>query len=198
MNEVLRGSRLGGHDPSELAERFGTPFYAYDLDVVTRQVEALRSILPATFDLAYAVKANPNLAVLRHLAGLGLGADVASGGELRQSSARASLPNARAHRPRQARRGADGGRRGGGPGRHGGVTGELRRLARIAEGLGRRQPMLLRAAVTNRPLRVGPAPARASRASSAWMPWTCARRRPRRSPPHGCSRSASTHSACPT
>ena len=39
--------------------------------------------LPATFDLAFAVKANPLLAVLGHLAGLGVGADVASGGELR-------------------------------------------------------------------------------------------------------------------
>ena len=55
----------------------------YDLDVVGRQVEALRAALPARFDLAYAVKANPNLAVLRYLASMGLGADVASGGELR-------------------------------------------------------------------------------------------------------------------
>ena len=69
MNEVLRDGRLGGHDPSELAERFGTPFYVYDLDVVTRQVEALRAVLPPSFDLAYAVKANPNLAILAHLRG---------------------------------------------------------------------------------------------------------------------------------
>ena len=66
-------------------ERFGTPLYVYDLDVVARQVTALRSVLPASFDLAYAVKANPNLSVMRHLASLGLGADVASGGELRHA-----------------------------------------------------------------------------------------------------------------
>ena len=64
-----RAGRLGGLDPAELAGRFGTPFYAYDLDVVSRQVEALARALPPCFDLAYAVKANPNLAVLRHLAG---------------------------------------------------------------------------------------------------------------------------------
>ena len=71
--------------PAELAGRDGTPFYAYDLDVVGRQVDALRRRLPSSVDLAYAVKANPSLAVLRRLAGLGLGADVASGGELRQA-----------------------------------------------------------------------------------------------------------------
>ncbi len=42
---------------------------ANDLGAVTAQVEALRTIQPASFDLAYAVKANPSLAVLRHLAG---------------------------------------------------------------------------------------------------------------------------------
>jgi diaminopimelate decarboxylase len=148
MNEVLREGRLGGHEPAELAERFGTPFYAYDLDVVTGQVEALRSALPASFDLAFAVKANTNLAVLRHVAGLGLGADVASGGELRHVL-RAGFPRDRVvftgpgKRDEELAAAVEAGVRV--------VTvespGELRRLARIAEGLGRRQPVLLRAAV---------------------------------------------------
>lgn len=81
-NEILRAGTLGGLDPHELAERFGTPLYVYDLDVVTRQVDALRAVLPPSFELAYAVKANPALGVVTHLASLGLGADVASGGEL--------------------------------------------------------------------------------------------------------------------
>ena len=148
MNEVLRNGRLGGHDPFELAERFGTPFYVYDLDVVTRQVDALRGVLPATFDLAYAVKANPNLAVLRHLGDLGLGADVASGGELRHVL-RAGFSEDRVvftgpgKRDEELTAAVEAGVRV--------VTvespGELRRLARIAEGLGRCQPILLRAAV---------------------------------------------------
>jgi diaminopimelate decarboxylase len=148
-NEILRNGRLGGIEPAELAERFGTPFYAYDLDVVGRQASALRAALPARFDLAYAVKANPNLAVLRHLAGLGLGADVASGGELRHV-VRAGF--AREHvvftgpgkRDEELAAAVEAGVRV--------VTvesvGELRRLARIAEGLGRRQAILLRAAVS--------------------------------------------------
>jgi diaminopimelate decarboxylase len=148
-NEILRAGRLGRHDPAALAERFGTPFYAYDLDVVERQVEALRAALPASFDLAYAVKANPNLAVVGHLGGLGLGADVASAGELRHVLRAGIAPDRIVFT---------------GPGKRddelaaavaAGVRavtvespGELGRLARIVEGLGRRQPVLLRAAVT--------------------------------------------------
>ena len=201
MNEVLRDGRLGGHDPSELAERFGTPFYAYDLDVVTRQVEALRSILPATFDLAYAVKANPNLAVLRQLAGLDLGADVASGGELRHVL-RAGFPADRVvftgpgKRDEELVAAVEAGVRV--------VTvespGELRRLERIAEGFGRRQPILLRAAVTE--------PADPGRAGTLRRGHHGQVRDGSRGPAHrggrggrvahGWSRSASTHSACPT
>ena len=136
---------LGGVDPEALAARFGTPFYAYDLDVVAGQVASLREVLPPSFDLAYAAKANPLLAVLRHLASLGVGVDVASGGELRHV----------------LRAGFDPGRVVfTGPGKRdeeldaavgagvGVVTvesrNELRRLAAIAAARGRVQPVLLR------------------------------------------------------
>jgi len=66
----------------QLAERFDTPVFVYDLDELERRATSLRSALPPTVDIAYAVKANPALAVLATLAGLGLGADVASRGEL--------------------------------------------------------------------------------------------------------------------
>jgi len=147
---VLRAGRLAGLDPAELAERFGTPAFVYDLDVVTRQVAVLRAALPAPFDLAYAVKANPNLAVLRHLGALGLGADVASGGELRHTARAGITPDRVVFT---------------GPGKRDEelaaaveasvrvVTvesvGELRRLACIAQALGRRQPVLLRAAMSD-------------------------------------------------
>jgi diaminopimelate decarboxylase len=146
---ILRDGLLGGLEAGELAERFGTPFYAYDLDVATRQVEALRSALPSAFDLAYAVKANPTLAVLRHLAGLGLGADVASGGELRHVlragfAASDVVFTGPGKRDEELRAAVEAGVRV--------VTvespGELRRLAAIAESLGRRQPILLRIAVS--------------------------------------------------
>ena len=64
------------------AAEYGTPLFVYDLDEIADRVTALRTVLPARVELAYAVKANPSLAVLRRLAGTGVGADVASAGEL--------------------------------------------------------------------------------------------------------------------
>ncbi len=66
---------------SEIVQRFGTPTYIYDLDVISQQVGALREVLPDT-QMLYAVKANPNGKVLKHLASLKLGAEVISEGEL--------------------------------------------------------------------------------------------------------------------
>ena len=68
---------------SELAGRFGTPLFVYDLDHVAARYrlveEAFAGMRPL---IAYSVKANGNLAVLRHLASLGAGADIVSQGEL--------------------------------------------------------------------------------------------------------------------
>ena len=73
-----------------VAERFGTPVYVYDLSTVRARVEQLRRALPDA-ELFYAVKANPGGAVLRHLAELGLGAEVISEGELARAL-RAGIP----------------------------------------------------------------------------------------------------------
>ncbi len=80
-NAWERGA-IGGIDPHEIAAAFGTPCYVYDLDVAAARATRLRAALPPRFDLAYAVKANPSLAVIARLGALGLGADVASAGEL--------------------------------------------------------------------------------------------------------------------
>ena len=69
-------------DPADLVRAHGSPLFVYDLDVVSTRVGALRAALPANAEVAFAVKANPNPALLGHLASLGLGADVASMGEL--------------------------------------------------------------------------------------------------------------------
>ncbi len=148
-NEILRAGRLGGLAPEELAQRFGTPLYVYDLDVIDRQVESLRAVLPPVVDLAYAVKANPALAVVAHLGRLGLGADVASAGEL-ATALRAGIDPARivmtgpGKRDEELRAAVAAGIRA--------VTvespGELARLEAIAAEAGRRVPVLLRASVT--------------------------------------------------
>lgn len=66
-----------------LAERFGTPLYVYDFDAVALAYQAYRHAFRGLpLQLCAAVKANGNLALLRHLARLGSGFDVVSGGEL--------------------------------------------------------------------------------------------------------------------
>lgn len=138
----------GGIDAADLAERFGTPLYVYDLEGVDRQVDALRAALPANGELAYAVKANPALAIVAHVGRLGLGADVASGGEL-ATALRAGIAPERIVMT--------------GPGKRDvelasavrvgirAVTvespGELARLEAIARAAGARQAVMLRASV---------------------------------------------------
>lgn len=74
----------------EAAERFGTPLYLYDFARVRERVARLREAL-GDAELLYAVKANPNGALLRLLAGLGLGAEVITLGEL-ERAVRAGVP----------------------------------------------------------------------------------------------------------
>lgn len=77
---------VGGIAVERLAARVGsTPFFAYDRDLVTRRVAAVRAALPTGIHLSYAVKANPMPALLQHISGLVDGFDVASALELRHA-----------------------------------------------------------------------------------------------------------------
>jgi diaminopimelate decarboxylase len=69
---------------ARIAEEVGTPVYVYSRATLERHARVFRDGLVALgpVHLAFAVKANPNLAVLRVLADCGYGADVVSGGEL--------------------------------------------------------------------------------------------------------------------
>lgn len=67
----------------ELVERFGTPLYVYDIRRIEERVRAFQEAFAGVDHLiAYSVKANGNLSVLRRLGLLGCGADVTSRGEL--------------------------------------------------------------------------------------------------------------------
>jgi diaminopimelate decarboxylase len=70
-----------------LAQKVGTPFYCYSTATLERHYKVFAGALPPGSLVAYAVKANDNLAVLRTLAKLGAGADVVSGGELAKALA---------------------------------------------------------------------------------------------------------------
>ena len=69
----------------ELARKLGpdgVPAYVYDLTALDAHAAAIRAALPRGVQFYYAVKANPDAAVLRTLARHADGFEVSSGGEL--------------------------------------------------------------------------------------------------------------------
>jgi len=66
----------------QIARRYGTPTYAFDVGRLRAQVEMLRRCLPDEVELLYSLKANASLGICDVLADCGVGADVASAGEL--------------------------------------------------------------------------------------------------------------------
>src|SRR5262249_31419610 len=66
----------------EVLRQFGTPTYVDDLGRIRAQVARLRDCLPRALQLFYSFKANAALGLCGFLADCGLGADVASAGEL--------------------------------------------------------------------------------------------------------------------
>ena len=145
---IAVGHEIAGHDPEALATLAGTPYYAYDLDVIARRLAALRAVLPPPFEVAYATKANPSLAVVAYLGSQGVGGDIASGGEL-ELVERAGIPASQViftgpgKSEAEHRAAVAAGIRA--------ITvespGELMRLESVAAAAGRRVPILLRWAV---------------------------------------------------
>lgn len=78
---------IGGRKASELVAEAGTPLFVYDGALIEARVAALRAALPRRLGLHYAMKANPFAPLLRHIAGLVDGFDIASGGELLMAEA---------------------------------------------------------------------------------------------------------------
>jgi diaminopimelate decarboxylase len=76
---------------TRIADAVGTPVYVYSSATLERHFVVLRDALVGAGLkdplIAFAVKANSNLAVLRTLAALGAGADVVSEGEIRRALA---------------------------------------------------------------------------------------------------------------
>ncbi|WP_375412690.1 diaminopimelate decarboxylase [uncultured Bradyrhizobium sp.] len=77
---------------STLADAVGTPFYCYSTATLERHYRVFADSFADVESLVcYSLKANSNQSVLRTLAGLGAGADVVSGGELKRARA-AGIP----------------------------------------------------------------------------------------------------------
>ena len=102
VSPVIRASaqdtdnaRFDGVDLAALALRVGTPCHVYSATAIRERIGALKSAL-ADLDalICFAVKANPNLAILQLMAQAGIGADIVSAGELRRAL-RAGIPASR-------------------------------------------------------------------------------------------------------
>lgn len=76
-----------------IAEAVGTPVYVYSRATLERHARVFKAALAGLpkVHIAFAIKANPNLAVLKVMQREGLGADVVSGGELARALA-AGMP----------------------------------------------------------------------------------------------------------
>jgi diaminopimelate decarboxylase len=92
----LRDGRLHceGVPLEAIADEVGTPVYVYSAATLTRHARVMRRALAGLDDplIAYAVKANPNPAVLSTLAREGLGGDIVSIGEYRAARAAGMAP----------------------------------------------------------------------------------------------------------
>jgi diaminopimelate decarboxylase len=75
-----------GLDIKALVEKYDTPLYIYDFNYIGNRYQELKEAFGGKKSLvAYAVKSNSNLAVIRHLAKLGAGADCVSIGEVQRA-----------------------------------------------------------------------------------------------------------------
>lgn len=75
--------RIQGIEYEELAERFGTPLYVYDADVLARTLTTLRGELHPAVEVFFSLKSNPNISVFAALRAAGARAEVSSLVELR-------------------------------------------------------------------------------------------------------------------
>jgi diaminopimelate decarboxylase len=81
---------IGGVAAGDLAQAHGTPLVVYCEETIRARVRAYREAAPGA-RIAYGTKAFPNVAVMRLLAELGIGADVSTAGEL-EFALRAGVP----------------------------------------------------------------------------------------------------------
>ena len=73
-------------DIKTLVDKYDTPLYVYDFNNIAKRYQELKGAFDGKKSLvAYAVKSNSNLAVIKHLAKLGAGADCVSIGEVKRA-----------------------------------------------------------------------------------------------------------------
>ncbi len=81
-------------DLAAIAQLHGTPTYVYSAQTIADNYRRLAASLTGLdLQICYAMKANSNLAILRHFANLGAAFDLVSGGELRRVVAAGGAAN---------------------------------------------------------------------------------------------------------
>ena len=92
----LRGGELWCEDVplTAIAQEVGTPVYVYSRATLERHAQIFSAALSELADpwIAYALKSNPNLAVIKVLQRQGFGADVVSAGEMARALAAGVAP----------------------------------------------------------------------------------------------------------
>lgn len=67
----------------DIAQRYGTPIYVYNLKIIEKCVKRLKDALGDKNNLYYSVKANPNMEILSYIKKLNVGVEVSSIVELK-------------------------------------------------------------------------------------------------------------------
>lgn len=73
---------IGERPISLVAQEYGTPLYIYDRHCIEWRHETLRNTMPENLQINYAVKANPNIEIIRLMGQFYDGFDIASKGEM--------------------------------------------------------------------------------------------------------------------
>ena len=76
---------INGHSILDIVANYSTPLYIYDRGVIHWRYNALREKMPKELQIYYAMKANPNVDILRELGQLYDGFDIASAGEMKRA-----------------------------------------------------------------------------------------------------------------
>ena len=85
FNYVGQNLHCESVDLATVAQLYGTPTYIYSLGTIADNYNRLaKSLVGLDAQICYAMKANSNLALLKHFANLGAGFDLVSGGEIRR------------------------------------------------------------------------------------------------------------------
>ncbi len=89
---MINPSWIDKIDLQALIQQFGSPLYIYDFSQIRQTYRRLRASLHPAIQLYYAVKANPNPAIVQEFITNGSGFDVSSGGELELVLAKGGNP----------------------------------------------------------------------------------------------------------